>query len=203
MRIIVKYFIVISIILLYSCDTSTEPSKDRRIFPLNKGNIWIYQNYMVKSDGSFTKYSLDTNKVLKDTIVNDLKFYLVRFSNTVLDFGYINDSLFIHVDPNYTFLKPYLIYSYPCQKGDFYFGAFGACKVVNIDTTITVQAGTFKCIKYKYYTRIETGEGIDNYHYCSPGVGLIKIETYQNSYSQLDVFKKTWMKELISYNIKD
>jgi len=108
----------------------------------------------------------------------------------VLDFGYINDSLYFFVDPNYKYLKPSKIYSYPCKTGDFYFSDFGGCEIENVDTTITVQAGEFKCIKYRFYATNSQGVGFEDYHYCSPGVGLIKIEKYENSYSQQEVFIK-------------
>ncbi|MBX3042827.1 MAG: hypothetical protein KIT33_11900 [Candidatus Kapabacteria bacterium] len=199
----IHYLIVISVILLLQCcDNPTEPSKIKRILPLDKGNIWIYQEYEVKGEDSLVKYKMDTIKVLSDTIIDDFRFSYIKYFSRIFSFGYINDSLLSYVDPNYK-LNHYLIYTYPCNVGDFYSSDFGLCKVENIDTTITVRAGKFRCIKYKFYARMGTGHGFDDYHYCSPGVGLIKIEHLENSHSQKGVFIKKSEKELISYNIKD
>jgi len=200
---IIQYLIIISIIVLLNCcGNPTEPSKIERILPLNKGNIWIYQNYFIDSKDSLLDYGIDTIEVLSDTIVDDIRFSYIKYFSRIFSIGYINDSLFSYVDPNYN-LKHYLIYTYPCKAGDFYLSNFGICKVENIDTTISVQAGKFRCIKYKFYARMGAGNGFDDYHYCSPGVGLIKIEHFENSYSQDEVFIKKSEKELISYNIKD
>lgn len=198
----IQYLIILSIILLLNCcNNPTEPSKILKILPLNEGNIWVYQEYLVKGKDSLVKYEIDTIRVLSDTIVNDLRFYYVNYLGSVYDFGYLNDSLNGFVDPNHKFVKPFLLYSYPCKTGDFYLSNFGMCVVKNIDTTITVQAGTFKCIKYKFYVTMGGGNGFEDYHYCSPGVGLIKIEHFVNSYSQQDIFIKNSEKELINYNL--
>src|SRR5665647_1660184 len=106
----IQYLIVLSIIfLLNCCDNPTEPSKIKRILPLKEGNIWVYQEYYINNKDSLVKYRIDTIKVLSDTIVNDFKFYYVNYLGSVLDFGYINDSLYGFVDPNHKFVKPFLL----------------------------------------------------------------------------------------------
>ena len=199
----IQYLIIISIILLLNCcGNPTEPSKIERILPLNKGNIWIYQKYFIDSKDSLLDYGIDTIKVLSDTIVDDTRFSYIKYFSRIFSLGYINDSLFSYVDPNYK-LKHYLIYTYPCNVGDLYLSDFGLCNVENIDTTITVLAGKFKCIKYKFHATNERGVGFEDYHYCSPGVGIIKIEHFENSFSQNEVFIKISEKELISYKIRE
>ena len=75
-----KYLMITSIILLLCCCNSpTEPTKIKRILPLTKGNIWVYQVYSINSKGFPIRNGLDTIKVLKDKIVDDFKFYYVNF----------------------------------------------------------------------------------------------------------------------------
>lgn len=200
----IHYLIVTSVVLLlYCCGNPTEPSEIERILPLNKGNIWIYQEYEVKGEDSLVKYKIDTIQVLSDTIVDDFRFFNVSYFGSILSVAYFNDSLYSYVDPKYPHLKPYLIYAYPCKLDDHNFGLFGGCKIENIDTLITVQAGKFRCIKYKFYATMGAGNGFEDYHYCSPGVGLIKTELFRNSFAQHEVYIKYSEKELISFNIRE
>lgn len=200
-----KYQIVIGLIIslvIISCDTSTNPAENLQIFPLKVGNIWIYQNYSVFNEDSLTKKGLDTIRVMKDTIISNYKFYYVNYFGGVYDFGYNQDSLFAFVDPTNQYLKPSPIYAFPCSVGDIYFSDLGLCRVENTDTMIRITSGNYHCIKYKFYHRNELGEGPNNYHYCSPGIGLVKIERYHNSYSNLDKFVKTGEMELINFKVK-
>ena len=111
--------------------------------------------------------------------------------------------MYVYVDPTYSYIKPSLLYSYLCNLGDCYPAEIGGIGVVeNLDTTITVQAGTFNCIKYKFSARRnETGAGFNHYHYCSPGVGLIKIEKFESRYPFIDFFIKHSELELINFMI--
>jgi len=201
MKNIIFIIAIISVIII-SCDTSTDPSTNLQIFPLNEGNIWIYQNYSVNNKDSLIKNSLDSIRVIKDTTINNFKFYYVNYLGTVIDLGYINDSLFTGVHPNYQYLKPYPLYNFPVKNNDFYSSDFGLCSVENIDTLISIHLGNFHCIQYKFFARNELGVGFNHYHYCSPGIGLIKIEKYNNSYSNQDKYIKTWETELISFKIQ-
>ena len=54
----------------------------------------------------------------------------------------------------------------------------------------------------KYFARFESGYGFNNYHYCSPGVGLIKIEGYWSSFSNTELFIKNSEMELIKLNVQ-
>lgn len=198
------YIIAVALILtIICCESPTESSKDMRILPIKVGNYWIYNKYNIKDKDSLVMSGIDTMKVLNDTVVNHLRFYYINYLGRVTDFAYINDSLFCYVDPNYKYLKPSPVYLYPCKTGEIYLTDFGMCKVENNDTTITVFAGKFKCVKYQFSALMGEGNGFEYYHYCSPGIGLIKTEYYHNSYSEPDVYSKMYETELIKYSITD
>lgn len=193
--------IIISLIII-SCDSSTIPSDNLQIFPLKEGNIWIYQNYSVYNNDSLIKTYLDTTWIMTDTIVNNYKFYYVNKTGFLYDLGYYHDSLFANVDPRNENSKPSPIYAVPCTAGDVYFSDFGKCRIINTDTLISIKSGTFRCIKYEFSALVQNGQGFKNYHYCCPGIGLVKMESFYNSYSNLDKYVKGHEMELINFKVK-
>jgi len=151
---------------------SQEPQK--LIMPLSVGSWWVQESTVYGKSGEQKTLSVDTIRVLRDTLISDQKWTIVLeygsenlYRNTSLGFWlrYRGDSL--------------LKYKYPAAVTDTFqcYSGNSSTKVISIDSTVTVPAGSFHC--YVYLT--SGGGSTTRSHwvdFCSPGLGLVYVEFY-------------------------
>lgn len=138
------------------------------IIPLSVGNSWEYDGIAYDTTGSVLEQYVEIHEVPRDTLVFGRQFYLY------LGYCADTDSGMIRAVPLQDRLQLKLIYKYPTSAGEQYLSEQTNCTVASLDTLISVAAGSFHCIWYRFTTY-----GM-NYRdeYISPGVGLIKGISY-------------------------
>jgi len=86
-----KLFILLISVVIYSCskeDETIETIKtnepvieipvSNNFFPLDIGNYWVYEFKTRMPDGSITSGKIDTLRVISDTLINDLKYFVLN-----------------------------------------------------------------------------------------------------------------------------
>lgn len=192
--------IILIVISLTACNNnSTQPTKpvvkQDYIMPLAVGNIWVMSIKELRPDSTIYRSSIDTIRILSDTIINGIKWYIPIWSGLYLrnnewglntyesesgieaksykypaeiNFSWITDTL-TWGSNNYPFTYDTLIYGY---------------RIDRIDTLVTVPAGTFNCYHYRNFTRTFAGVETDTWkqvggeYWFSPGYGWIKGINY-------------------------
>ena len=130
-----------------------------QIVPLKVGNQW---NLTVNSyDSSNVLQSGNISiMILRDTVIAGQRWYEMPIHLLCQ-----NDSIGLTI---YSESSNQLMFKYPAKVGEVYFNYGDTVTVVNVDTLITVPAGTFKCYQYHYKS--------NSSWFISPGVGFIKYE---------------------------
>jgi hypothetical protein len=77
----------------------------------------------------------------------------------------------------------FLLYKYPCEKGQYYFvNLVGRMRVISTDYLVTVPAGTFHCI---YYETV-SNDFSDEKYFVSVDIGLVKKINYSYIWELFD-----------------
>jgi hypothetical protein len=193
-------YFVSSITMMSGCKDSSpsQPSSLKTdIYPLTKGNTWVYFYAEYDLSGSITASYTTTANVRGDSTFWGHSMKLLWFEG---DCWYANtDSGLIQYvgngnnPPTNTFE---LLYQYPTARGNsYYIAGIVPVEVGSTDTLITVTAGTFHCIRY-HFPGINTPFFVD--HFVSPGIGLIKTATYNTNVPSHEYDGH----ELLSYSLK-
>lgn len=155
--------------------TGPEQTQASVIMPLKVGNEWNFTEAYYDSTEKVI-INIDTqNKVIKDTVIQNETW-------AVMDFGYVKQLFTNRQDGLYFSLpnqfSPQLAFKYPVEKGYIYNYETGSLAIVSTDTSITVPAGKFSCIKY--YMEVKGNGILSSYAYIfmSPQIGIIKSERY-------------------------
>lgn len=187
MKQIVIFTLCLSFLFLSSIFTGcNRQSTEGDILPLAIGNQWIYSTGI--TDGGIQRY--DTVTVVKDTMINNEKWFYLKHSAQQISWILLNKSDGLHIfdrdkGSSGLFLK------YKSQKGDIFISLGDSVIVKDDKTEVKTSAGTFTCFRYNgiriEYTEKKTDGGI----YACPGVGVIR-------------FKNTdWFDyQLVKYNLK-
>ncbi len=198
--------IIISIILLLSIsgckkfsDNPVGPSESTGLFHLKIGDTetTIFKNYLINNaKDSLINQQENTGTILRDTVFGGYTWY------SSSDKWYPDEQWDTNKDDGYWTAERqddgsyhiFMGFKFPCSKGDAFntWPDSNMTKVIGTDTTITVVAGTFKCIQYQHFSRLN--KYVDNY-FISPGIGMIKgiIES---------IYPSKIMYELKSYSFK-
>ena len=155
-------------------DSILQPTSfSNTIFPLAVGNTWNFTQHSYDSTGTITSSESLSYVIVRDTIINNSKWYMLWGSLFLL--ANRDSGLYEYLNAGQK-----LFYKYPANAQDsFYISAtYGYLHVKSINISITVPAGTFNCYAYESYIPIAGATEID---YLCPGVGMIKIENYQSA----------------------
>jgi hypothetical protein len=155
------------------------------IVPLAVGNRWIYQYSYMDDAGTVLESYTDTTTIPSDTNTSSGRWFLARWlieptfgANRSTGFTLLDG--YREVRPG---AQPALLYRYPSNKGDHYQHSFlpsdppFTITVIDTATAVTTPAGTFICYKYLLGTLVRGSEQYVGYHYLSPGVGRVLIES--------------------------
>jgi hypothetical protein len=179
-------------------DTSLHPTDTNAIVPIKPGNTWYGYYAQYDEYGNIQKEGPDTTRIERDTVIGGETWYII---NTPLLTLYANRSDGFYLWPVWigTQARPGLDAKFPAKTGDTfelkkkpYSDDNGGVvdtlltyfQVGPLDTTITVRAGTFRCIEYVEYERGLRGNIPDsvlrrpNLYFFSRGIGFIKRDLY-------------------------
>lgn len=171
------YFLPLALLILGCSNNnkSLNPSQDKQIWPLKVGNEWTYEDRLLDSAGRTVHVDTSVFAVIKDTLIQGERWYVFTY-NGVRDpegsLGTIrSDGLWTNGP------SEGLVFKYPAAVNDTFMMGTDTSIVESIHDTVTVPAGTFVCINYKWVGGSEPNR-THQYHYMSPGVGFIKAEEY-------------------------
>ena len=179
---ILFFALLFSIIVISSCETGNPVGNGGvdEIIPLRVGNTWVNSLTHYDSNGVVAAASVESAWVSQDTIVDGQEYFLISSAfedstgapypersyylarNTPL--GYNERDLTLHVESR--------VYGYPIQIKD--------PMVVKGNEAVTVPAGTFNCIVYKFVAGLYRTDSVYQIlygqAYVCPNVGIIKKE---------------------------
>ncbi len=128
------------------------------IIPLAIDNSWIYAITAFDSLGNALGNAVDTSIVSRDTIVDNETWYILYNRGAPVNLGINRSDGYwsrkVTLSPgtgNIVALgEPYLSSKFPATVGQVFANETGYRTVVlDIDTMVTVSAGSFECYKYK------------------------------------------------------
>ena len=163
--------------------TVNEPRiNENVIIPLQLGNVWNYHISVFTNDSiMFVEYDRH-NKIIKDTVADNERWFLTSTENSSVDsFWCINrdDGYWVKpvLDDTLSFnVIPFMKYKYPCKVGDI-FEASIDWEVINVDTAVEVQSGTFKCILFRTRTYYNPQSSYEE-DFVAVNIGLVMLRTY-------------------------
>lgn len=168
------------------------------IKPLKTGNIWIYQIKTYDSTNSLTDSYVIIDSVLKDTIIDNAKWFETEQDRNFWQTN-LNDGLRFRQYKTGQPLLEWLDAKYPGTKG-FTWQALSSQRTIMLtDTLISVTAGEFTCY---YYSDIEFNSTVGweySQIFYSPSIGLIKSVTEREKQNK-ERYKAEEI-ELTSYSI--
>ena len=212
MRQIAKLSVLFLIVMTCSVSAQEKKATEKtELIPLAFGNLWEYKESEFNSDGEITTSTMTSEEVkgIFDTTFGryfyiDATDYDLWVRNTPKG----NEELAVVMDEETGELKvdgkPAVFFQYPVEKGATYTVEYGTeeipssnIKVVELTEKVKVPAGEFSCVKYES-TSVETKQ-LDSVFYVSPGVGLIKME----SYDETEKGQLLMVSELTKYTFKN
>jgi hypothetical protein len=196
--------------LVASCsDKSTNiPSTPQSIFPMSVGNSWTYNNYTfdkIKKDSMIFNKS-ETLNIDSFLIINNEKWYHGIFDDEYLFTNRSDGFWRLAQNDNHEYIidSAELFIKYPTSIGDKVYlkDKKNPLETVELNVTVSVPAGTFNCVKYKYHSGDDSTYNMTENMYLSPRIGLVKdeitsISTYNN---KTDTSKRVML--LMVYHLK-
>lgn len=181
-------FAVLVVSLMAGCEltspgTESERQAEPDLLPLAVGNEWILQSTWESAPITGSTVSIDTIRVTADTTINGETWYLVLDSGEGADFFATNreDGLWKWSGPQQPNSTPYLALRHPAAFGEEYRPTEDvSVRVRGVDTTITVEAGSFASTYYQWLVEHHAfGEVVyENSHACefyyAAGTGYVK-----------------------------
>lgn len=177
--------VIFSLIFNNSCsEHSTDGNNDSKyLIPFKVGNSWEYENIFYDTAGNVMSTSTKTEKIIKDTIMFNMHFYMMYINWGVYLTNKADGVWEYHISLDSVIINRALIYKYPCKTGDTYHISLGRPEpdviIISTNEAVEVESETFNCILYRY----QFDEPDDNHRnfYFAPGVGKIKYENYQRT----------------------
>jgi hypothetical protein len=198
--------VFLSVLMICACSKKDSnpvtPGAPTTVFPLAVGNQWIMQGYIFDVASNALKMAgKDTLTVGRDTTIQGETWYSQG------DGTYMSNRTGGLWQYNADYGRQ-LYFKYPAQVNDTYSMISGdavngfdtaSVKVISINQSITVPAGTFSCISYQWIAKNIQGARIT--YQVAPGKGPVyyQMEGVNPLNSQWMIYIKS---ELIRYSIK-
>ncbi len=177
--------------VLSSCTKSNPagPSpSNSEIVPLTMGNAWTYRSIMYSATDSVLGDGPLSILVNRDTTISGVHLFSYWGWAAEGDSG-----LTTYADGYFT-----LYLKYPVDKGATFYAWGFSVLVSTLDTTISVPAGSFHCIDYKFYDQ----NYLNGEYFACPGVGVIKLLSYFGSNDTAAASVIQNVQTLTSYTLK-
>ena len=157
-----KYFVLVIVIaFITSCQKDDYQVEIKNNYaPLEIGNYWIYENYIVDSIGNETETSIiDSVVITRDTIINSMKYFILEGTNypfirerQIIDI--LRDSLGYLVNSKGRILfseNNFIDTLYKRVELSGVNDTIFTCtyKMENPNYSVTVKAGTFEVLNFK------------------------------------------------------
>ncbi len=173
--------IIIMLLSFVGCkkysDNPVGPSGSTGFYNLKIGNsiteIWNEYSTINNKDSLIKQYEF-TSTILRDTVFGGFTWYSDndKWYPDEIWIANKNDGFWQADRQTDGSFDVSMIFKFPCKKGDSFTSIGGnICQVISIDTTISVTAGTFKCIQYRL---IGKQPSWTEDSFISPGIGGIK-----------------------------
>ena len=187
--------------LLAGCSSSdnkgTNPDAVAQIWPLKIGNQWTHENRTLDSAGNLVKADTSVILVVKDTVIQGNTWHVLTVNgarDTEMEFLAVrSDGLWQGG------VSGRLMFKYPAAEGDTWMVGTDTFTVLFIGDSITVPAGTFAIVNYKWTGNSEPTR-LFQHHYISPGVGWIMGEEFYRAGDGI-IYAKI-QNRLLSYELK-
>ena len=192
-------FLIVSLTLLnYSCnENSTDSNSSDSLIPFKLNNSWEYSHFIYDTSGNVMGTFTATERIIKDTIISDIHFY--KYDNSARHLTSKQDGIWMYFISDTGVGESSLYYKFPCKAGDIYNVTIGrppaVASVLSTNDTVTVEAGTFNCILYRFEFDIDHFSNT----YIAPGIGIIKHEFFEK-YQTIATFKRS-EERLLSYHL--
>lgn len=190
-RTVAMPFVTAVCVVVIACGGMTDvPATSNGLFPLTTGTSWTYHSTdsvigppiagdQVEPDSDFTVEVLGDTTDASGTgwavLSNAGRLFGPDFSPVTPYYANASDGLRrLGVGGGSSgtpFILTYLIFAYPATRGQvMHFGPV----VSSVDTTISVPAGTFRCLRYDLVTQPTPGPIPIWSVFVSPGIGIVQ-----------------------------
>lgn len=179
-------------------DKSSTPLSVMEIWPLKVGNQWVLEEQILDSGGNVLHYDTTALSIIKDTTIQAGTWYVLA-ENGVEDpevppIQSRGDGLWI-----WNGSAALLQFKYPAEIGDTYMCGSDTTTIESLHDSLSVPAGIFVCVNYRWGE--DDGPGrIYQYHYLSPGIGVVKYEEYYRTIGGFEYVESRTV--LISYTVQ-
>jgi hypothetical protein len=167
-------FLVVIINCSKKSDDITGISSNEKIIPLAVGNKWLYTTYNVSTGAEQATLTIEIFGKINDST------YWRRHTVDYFDksYYYMTEGVVALEKDGYHEgnLANNLLFKYPTKKGDTYiYGTVFKIKVADLKASVTVPAGTFKCVRYDFYLfdAANNSYRLDDCVWIAPNVGEI------------------------------
>lgn len=182
---------------LFSCESNpvTPSSEDIGWIPFKKGNLWkfIRTYYDPLGNVILIQHNADSIFIAADTVLDGKKWYYRRYFGHKLAYRNTSSGVMARLVSENTLATPFVQYKFPVQTGEafgfpiVFFSGYQAwldditytATVISTDTTITVPAGSFRCVQY----RLQRASHIFSWQdeFIAPRFGWVKRDSYYTS----------------------
>ena len=166
------------------------------IMPLTIGNHWIRKTAVFDTSGTAIATVYDTVRVLRDTLIDNKKWYVVFNYDGEYILQNKSDGLWLFWSGGGA-----LQYKYPANSGDSYryFANTDPTRVLSTDSIITLSSVSFHCYVYYTFFMQPTVNG-KMFEFYSPNVGFVYREYYQSfiNPAKLYLYSRT---QLVTYAV--
>ena len=183
-----RIILIIALVLVSCSDNSTNNPKSLEIIPLKIGNMWIYQNLKLDSNGIILKTTYDTLEVVKDTVFDGSKWFTYYNPSRYMWFQNNDNGYRNAIKPEYW---RFLDYKYPGIAGDKFVSSRGSKTIEATDSKFKIVPGEFICYKYVSYDGSE--------EFLCPGIGFVCGKIYNKTWD--DKYYVEDLKVLVYYKI--
>jgi hypothetical protein len=155
--------LIMAVAFLSSCKKEEDSITKFSYLPLNIGNYWIYQEFMIDTSGNETANSIiDSAIINRDTIINRKKYYVLegnypypnRYQRGIIEIlrdssGYIvnQKGTVLFAENNFKDTIAYRAEINIYDNNDTLYVL--TCQMERINNRVTVPAGTFEVLNYK------------------------------------------------------
>jgi hypothetical protein len=192
---ILSLIAVLTALVLSSCNSTTEPGGNNLtdvIMPLKVGNLWVYDYIEFDSTGATIATGTDSLGVVGQVTIGGSTWYLFsNFSSDTTSVQNRKDGIYSVFEG-----KEWHVYLYPTKPGDRLYTRNDTVDdgdrvileytdVETINSSVTVPAGTFSCVKYVNrqeehtlstgYVWTPPSRTVD---YVAPNKGLVQLTRY-------------------------
>ncbi len=181
-----KYYYLLILFFLFSCNETNNSQNNLRLWPIVSGSTWITKINKFDKDGSMLSEYYDTLKSLDIVEINEIEFL-----STDEGWYIIQDSEGLKIYYDFE-NEQYWFFKYPSEPGEKFNlnmsiynqgkdTSYQWLELVNKDSSIFIPGlGEFECLHYKYFdTFPNMPEGYNTF--IAPGIGYVRREYFTRS----------------------